>query len=78
MGVLGKQPPRDDFSYSNKDLEDRVRELQNISQKLGVSIEVVANTEISMQLYRLNSILIQDGDKMDENLAGIGEIIASK
>lgn len=78
MGVLGKQPPRKAFSYSNNDLEDRIRDFQNISNELGVSIEVVINTEISMQLYRLNSILIQDGDKMDENLAGIGEIIASK
>ncbi|EMC5609445.1 hypothetical protein VJQ89_005018, partial [Escherichia coli] len=41
----------------------------------GVSVDTLIKLEIAMQLNRLNSILIENGDKMDENLAGIGEIL---
>ena len=78
MGKLGNQPDRKDFIHSDLDLKERVKEFQIIAKSLGVTEEMVASTEISMQINRLNAILIESGDKMDENLAGIGDIISSK
>lgn len=75
MGTLGNQKAHNHFSINEEDLIERIKDLKSISSRSGVSLDLVIQLEISMQLNRLNSILIESGDHLDENLAGIGKIL---
>lgn len=75
MGTLGNQPCRSRYEFDDFNLANRVAALTKLAKETGVSVDTLIKLEIAMQLNRLNSILIENGDKMDENLAGIGEIL---
>lgn len=75
MGRLGKQPLRGDYSFTDTALEERAIQLKQLAADISVPLEALVKIEMSMQLNRLNSILIEDGNNMDENLAGLGEIL---
>lgn len=75
MGTLGNQKSHNHFSVTEEDLTERIKDFQSIAMRSGVSLDLVVQLEISMQLNRLNSILIESGDHLDENLAGIGKIL---
>ena len=75
MGTLGNQPCRSRYEFDDFNLADRAASLTKGAKETGVSVDTLIKLEIAMQLNRLNSILIENGDKMDENLAGIGEIL---
>ncbi|BBU83162.1 hypothetical protein EIMP300_45620 [Escherichia coli] len=77
MGTLGNQPCRSRYEFDDFNLANphRAAALTKLAKETGVSVDTLIKLEIAMQLNRLNSILIENGDKMDENLAGIGEIL---
>ncbi|GAB0439506.1 hypothetical protein KYE057_29800 [Escherichia coli] len=75
MGTLGNQPCRSRYKFDDFNLANRAAALTKLAKETGVSVDTLIKLEIAMQLNRLNSILIENGDKMDENLAGIGEIL---
>ena len=75
MGTLGNQPCRSRYEFADFNLANRAAALTKLAKETGVSVDTLIKLEIAMQLNRLNSILIENGDKMDENLAGIGEIL---
>ena len=75
MGTLGNQPCRSRYELDDFNLANRAAALTKLAKETGVSVDTLIKLEIAMQLNRLNSILIENGDKMDENLAGIGEIL---
>ncbi len=75
MGTLGNQPCRSRYEFDDFNLANRATALTKLAKETGVSVDTLIKLEIAMQLNRLNSILIENGDKMDENLAGIGEIL---
>ena len=75
MGTLGNQPCRSRYEFDDFNLSNRAAALTKLAKETGVSVDTLIKLEIAMQLNRLNSILIENGDKMDENLAGIGEIL---
>ncbi|HAZ5746963.1 TPA: hypothetical protein J8D99_001402 [Escherichia coli] len=75
MGTLGNQPCRSCYEFDDFNLANRAAALTKLAKETGVSVDTLIKLEIAMQLNRLNSILIENGDKMDENLAGIGEIL---
>lgn len=75
MGTLGNQPCRSRYEFDDFNLANRAAPLTKLAKETGVSVDTLIKLEIAMQLNRLNSILIENGDKMDENLADIGEIL---
>ena len=75
MGTLGNQPCRSRYEFDDFNLANRAAALTKLAKETGVSVDTLIKLEIAMELNRLNSILIENGDKMDENLAGIGEIL---
>lgn len=70
MGMLGNQDPRDHFHV---DLDRFLAEVKVIAKKHGVSIESFIEAKRVLEMDRRNSLAVQNGDYLDEQLGGFGD-----
>lgn len=75
MGMLGNQPRRDQWTVGGTDLDDFLCHANQLAAKHSISIEAVIRAKEVLEMERSNSIAVQGGDFMDENLGGFAERI---
>ncbi|NNS07281.1 hypothetical protein [Erwinia sp. JH02] len=77
MGKLGSQKPRDRHIHNDRHLSMRLEELLSLANKANVPVDTLVKIEIAMHLRSIVDVLADSGDKSDENLAGLGDIISN-
>jgi hypothetical protein len=73
MGILGHQEPRNYFDVKNSDIQHRLLDIKAWAKQHNMSPADVIATIRVMELKRHNDILVDAGDKLDENLGGFGD-----
>lgn len=76
MGTLGSQDRRDSWNVSSRELDEFLAHANQLATKHGVPVEAVIEAKRVLELDRQNSIAVQAGDNLDENLGGFGNLIS--
>ncbi len=85
MGMLGNQPETSSFRIKEvcdvdelvekSSIKDAAADLQAVAKELKIPLSDVIQIYIGLNISRLCAMKRVDSDKMDENIAGLGEII---
>lgn len=76
MGTLQEQPPRNYHTVSSDDVKDFLTDALKLSKELKVDISVVLEAYRIKELQRRNTLYVSNGDILDEQLAGFGELLS--
>ncbi len=75
MGTLFEQSPRGRYLITERHLLLAAEEIQNVSDKTGLTINQVIEIRKILEEERKNNISVSNGDVFDEQMAGFGELI---
>ena len=75
MGTLFNQPPRELKGTSHEDLQSFLGMIKQISSKTSLSVENVLEAYRVKELERQNDLYVHNGNILDEQLSGFGELI---
>lgn len=75
MGTLSSQPARDYLRVSPGMVTSFLKDAVKIANECGVTVSDVIEAERVLQMDRQNSLSVRNGDVLDEQLAGFGELI---
>lgn len=75
MGVLGNQPPRNEYRVGVGYLDAWLANASELAKKYSVGIDTIIAAKRALELERQNSIRSLAGDYHDEHLGGFGQIL---
>lgn len=77
MGALGNQDERNFRKIDTRGINTEIGHIRKIAQENGISYMEVVETMKLMEQERMGDLFVDSGDKMDENLGGLGEHFAN-
>jgi hypothetical protein len=75
MGTLFSQKERDFRIVSPNDVVAFLNNASKVAKKCNVSVAEVIEAAKVLEMERRNSLYVANGDTLDEQLAGFGELI---
>lgn len=75
MGILGNQPPRENYNVSADSLDCFLSDTVELAKKYKISVDSVINAKHVMELARQNNLMVQHGDYFDEQIGGLGSLL---
>ena len=75
MGTLFNQKEREHEEVTEENLESFLGTAARLAKKHKVSISDVIATKHALELERQNKLAVRSGDTLDEQLAGLGELV---
>jgi hypothetical protein len=75
MSTLFSQEPRKYHRVSEGDIDDFLTDAKELASKLKIELKDVIAAKHVLELQRRNDLYAANGDALDEQLAGFGDVL---